>query len=159
MHLRRHGYFEFLLRDIKSNEYSEAGGDVTERMAVPDAVVKDLAKTGGTFGIKLSQAEQTALSISNTFASLVLCAWMTIYFNLVGDPQPSIREIHLEKQPKGPIYEEYKDDMLARNDCYLSKSYFLQIWRKAFPYVKIREYKHVCGTSVIEYVLHFSYYS
>lgn len=133
------------MKDIKANVYRQHGGDATERMRVPESLVQQLTKTGGTFGIKLTQAEQTALSIADTLASLVLCAWFSLYFKLVGDPQPTVREIHLEKQPKGPIYAEYKDDMLARNECYLSKSYFLRIWRQAYPYVKVREYKHVCG--------------
>ena len=63
-----------------------------------------------------------------------------------GDPMPNPDgEIHLEKQLKRGIYEEYVDDFEYRGKKAMSYENFNKLWRESFPHVKIRKYKQVSG--------------
>ena len=53
--------------------------------------------------------------------------------------------IHLEKQWKKNIWEEYVGDFEYQNRDYLSYEAFVKLWRDSFPHVKIRAYKQVSG--------------
>ena len=53
--------------------------------------------------------------------------------------------IHLEKQLKSGIWDEYKADFKYRGYEALSYDNFCKIWRTSFPHVKIRAYKQVSG--------------
>ena len=57
----------------------------------------------------------------------------------------SDREIHLEKQEKKGIWEEYVNDFEYRGRQSMSYEHFNKLWRDCFPYVKIRKYKQVSG--------------
>lgn len=57
--------------------------------------------------------------------------------------------IHLEKQHKKGIWEEYRGEFQYRGHEYLSYDVFCKIWRECFPHVKIRIYKQVSGTCVL----------
>ena len=46
--------------------------------------VKHLQKTGGHFGMKLSNKEFTAATIPNTFLTLQTASWMQEFFRLTG---------------------------------------------------------------------------
>jgi hypothetical protein len=54
-------------------------------------------------------------------------------------------EIHLEKQEKRAIWEEYVNDFEYRGRKSMSREHFNKLWRDCFPYVKIRSYKQVSG--------------
>jgi hypothetical protein len=54
-------------------------------------------------------------------------------------------EIHLEKQLKRGIWEEYVNDFEYRGRKSMSYKNFCMLWRKSFPHVKIRTYKQVSG--------------
>jgi hypothetical protein len=54
-------------------------------------------------------------------------------------------EIHLEKQRKMSIWEEYAGDFEFQGRTHLSYDAFLKMWRDSFPHVKIRAYKQVSG--------------
>ena len=58
-------------------------------------------------------------------------------------------EIHLEKQLKRGIYEEYVDDFEYRGKKAMSYENFNKLWRESFPHVKIRKYKQVSGNKII----------
>ena len=155
LHMRKHGYYESIAADLKKEEFGSEPGAFTSKTRVAPLVVKQLAKDGGTFGIKLNQNENTALSIASTMMTMIMTAWMMFYFRLVGDYQPNAKQIHLEKQPKTPIYEEYVRDMKDQGCEAHSKSHFFRHWREAFPYVIIRVYKNVCGEKMY---IHFVTY-
>ena len=57
--------------------------------------------------------------------------------------------IHLEKQHKIGIWEEYKADFEYRGYEVLSYNAFCKIWRDCFPHVKIRIYKQVSGNIIV----------
>ena len=59
-------------------------------------------ETGNT----LSDKQMAALQIPNTVLSLSSYAWMTTYFNLMGDKAPNSEEIHLEPIDIKDIYDE-----------------------------------------------------
>lgn len=62
-------------------------------------------------------------------------------------PNSDTGAIHLEKQHKKNIWEEYVGDCEYHEDPHLSYNSFLKIWRECFPHVKIRSYKQVSGTA------------
>ncbi len=52
--------------------------------------------------------------------SLQAAAWMSIYFDSVGDTVPNTNnqlEMHLDRQEKLSIYEIYKNDMSDVSKC------------------------------------------
>jgi hypothetical protein len=53
--------------------------------------------------------------------------------------------IHLEKQLKKGIFDEYVGDFEYRGRPPLSYDAFCKLWRDSFPHVKIRNYKQVSG--------------
>ena len=54
--------------------------------------------------------------------------------------------IHLEKQLKSGIYEEYVADFEYHDKPALSYNAFCKLWRDSFPHVRIRAYKQVSGS-------------
>lgn len=65
---------------------------------------------------------------------------------LTGDVMPNTDgDIHLEKQHKRGIWEEYEGEFLHRGLKPLCYDAFCKIWRDCFPHVKIRIYKQVSG--------------
>ena len=68
---------------------------------------------------------------------------------IVGDQVPnSDGEIHLEKQQKKDIWQEYVDDFTYRGRQWMTYANFCKLWQSSFPHVKIREYKQVSGNKV-----------
>ncbi len=64
----------------------------------------------------------------------------------VGDQVPnSDGEIHLEKQQKKDIWQEYVDDFTYRGRQWMTYANFCKLWQSSFSHVKIREYKQVSG--------------
>ncbi len=60
--------------------------------------------------------------------------------------------IHLEKQLKKGIWEEYKGDFEYQRRKFLSYDGFLKLWRDSFPHVRIRAYKQVSGEKNAEII-------
>ena len=73
------------------------------------------------------------------------------YFEMVGDDQPNVGEIHLDPIDKQEVYDEYILDLAQ---CQLAHTIlgideFLYIWRNCCGFVKIRKYKvYYIGISV-----------
>jgi len=71
---------------------------------------------------------------------------MDYFFNLVGDSVPnSAGEIHLEPIDIKDVWKEYSEDMINVGECPLRADEFGLLWKKCFPFVKVREYKAVTG--------------
>jgi len=98
------------------------------------------------FGISLTPQQIGATRLPQTEISMMCSSWMSYYFSLVGDQVPnSDGEIHLEPIPKKEVYKEYRIDMQLRNHECLALNWFVKLWKKVFPYVKVRKYKSSCG--------------
>jgi hypothetical protein len=70
----------------------------------------------------------------------------------VGDPMPNTDgHIHLEKQLKKGIWEEYVGDFEYRGRRTMSYDAFCVLWRDSFPHVKIRAFKQVSGIKWCNY--------
>ena len=87
----------------------------------------------------------------------MLTKLQTNLLNIIGSgdqvPNSDTGAIHLEKQHKKNIWEEYVGDCEYNRDHFLSYNSFLKLWRDCFPHVKIRSYKQVSGTaSQIQFV-------
>mgnify|MGYP003386197547 CR=1 FL=1 len=64
--------------------------------------------------------------------------------------------IHLEKQLKKGIWDEYVGDFEYRGRPALSYDSFCRIWRDSFPHVKIRTYKQVSGECAVSLIILFA---
>lgn len=127
---------------------------INKRANIPPSLIKSLQKTGGTFGLKFAVDDVTAANLAHTATSVYTAVWMDTFFKLVGDPMPNTDgEIHLEKQEKYAIWEEYKKDFEYNNRRYLSLPHFLKLWRTAFSHVKVRVYKQVSGKCYVCLIL------
>jgi hypothetical protein len=72
--------------------------------------------------------------------------FLVVVCNVSGDVMPNTDgHIHLEKQAKKGIWEEYCGDFEYRGRPPLSYGEFCRLWRDSFPHVKIRSYKQVSG--------------
>jgi len=96
-------------------------------------------------GINLSREQVQAMKIPNGPQSLACYAWMSDYFQMMGDSMPNMDEVHLEPIDIKEIYEEYLDDAKSTGFEALNTTNFTKIWRNLFPHVKIREFKAVTG--------------
>jgi hypothetical protein len=92
------------------------------------------------------------MKLPNSVDAIIAYGWMEFYFNLVGDTESSIYEIHLDLVTITSIYDEYCFDMgcdvKSMPNCGiqpLSKTVFVKLWKNCFSYVKIRQYKNVSG--------------
>lgn len=54
-------------------------------------------------------------------------------------------EIHLDPIDKNEVYEEYAENAIIHNEVPYSYNEFCEMWRNAFPHVRIRQYKAVSG--------------
>ena len=81
--------------------------------------------------------------IPNSVSALDAYDWMHEYFNSFGEHVPNSDQIHLEYTPVKSIWEEYLEDSFGAET--VSYSYFVRLWHKCFPHVRIREYKQCCG--------------
>jgi hypothetical protein len=139
---------------MKQGMHGGDSGCIDKRSLVRPGLIKSLQKTGAAFGLKFSVDDVTAVNLAHTALSVYTAVWLETFFKLVGDKQPNTHsEIHLEKQEKKSIYEEYKKDFEYQNRKPMSLSHFLKLWRDAFPHVKIRAYKQVSGKCYVCLIL------
>ena len=106
-------------------------------------IVEDLVKI---IGPKSDRAWQ-ALNVPNSPESLTLVAWLTSFFEQVGESPPDgpKGQLDLEPMTKKEIWEEYLVAMRNLGEEAVHLRHFTRIWSECFPFVKIREHKGVCG--------------
>ena len=143
------GGVEYIQKLIRSGQASNASlDDNHERI--------DIAKAFLHWGINVNTyhyyigAFCVLSAIPQTRASLVAAAWLTDYFDLVGEAQPDVMAIHYDPITIMEIYEEYRKDPFVHDiingeENILSYSAFAALIRNAFPRVSPREYKSVTG--------------
>ncbi len=113
--------------------------------ATQDKFIQNLNALANSFGVQLSPQQIGALRVPNTVASLSCFAWMSSFFDAVGDRQPNHCEIHLEPTDIKEVHMEYHDAISDAGEDVLEYTSFLHMWATCFPHVKIREYKAVSG--------------
>jgi len=69
--------------------------------------------------------------------------WFRDHFELVGDPQPNIEQVHLDRIEKTEIYQMYVNEIGKANA--LTFSSWRKFWAEVFPEVTIREWENVTG--------------
>ena len=95
-------------------------------------------------------------AIPQTEASLVAAAWLSDYFELVGEAQPNVLAIHYDPISIAEIHEEYMNDpfvhdLINGDDTNkLQYAAFNALIRDVFPRVRPREYKSVSGKKSIQ---------
>ena len=98
------------------------------------------------FNINVDTKKLALLSIPNSVASMVTSAWMSYYFDLVGDHAPDADDkILLEAIPKAEVFKEYECDMQSTKQSPVTLALFLALWRKVYSHVSVRKYKSSCG--------------
>lgn len=139
-HNRAKTYYDKMVQHLKN-------GNQPEKARVSSALVANLKTKGGLFGVKLSNDDFTAMNVGKTIAAIRTAIWMDAHFKLIGDhvPNSSSGEIHLEKQEKKSIFNEYKAIFDASGHSSVMYGRFTQLWSECFPHVKIRSYKQVSG--------------
>ncbi len=98
--------------------------------------------------IELSHEQKGRMVIEHSEAVLTCSAWLWGWFKICGDTTPNrAGEIHLERQPKTDIYNEYVTDKTITEPGVKVLSYqnFCLLWRNRYSFVKIREKKQIGG--------------
>jgi hypothetical protein len=127
--------------------------DITQEL-LKLTIKKKNKKTGGQAGdydhLLLDPEEVRVGLMPNGQMHHLAKAWMSVFFQMVGDQIPNSNEIHLETQDKLEIWAEYVWDMHFLGEyealCYTK---FLELWDLVFPHVRIRVYKAVTGKCTI----------
>lgn len=83
----------------------------------------------------------------NTEKSINAINWFEKHFLDYGDSSPTENQIHLDLCDKIDIWAIYRNEMKTfyGPDSHYDYTTWLQIWKTAFSYVKIRVYKQVNG--------------
>lgn len=84
-HCRAHGYFEKAIRQLKDGSRSSGTNPFKNHCAIPPDQLKMLMKRGREIGIKLSPAQFTQAALPGTFSALNTAAWMTEFFDSIGN--------------------------------------------------------------------------
>lgn len=114
----------------------------------PKTVLKGIKDLLAANGKKITRGTALALAMTDSPVSCVAKAWMTSFFELVGDKEPNRDEIHLDSfHTIHSIYDEYVGSVnelfTEVEKSFLSFTAFNNLWKLAFPYVKLRVYKQV----------------
>lgn len=140
-----HGYIDGIVKDIKEGvrSYDRACSDKNRRVSL--SFTSHLVNIASYHGVTLTRKQIQAMTVPNTVESLSAFAWMSTFFDVAGEQQPNIDEIHLDPCSVDHIWEEYRCVMEDAKQDYIKYSHFLHIWKQCFPHVKVREYKAVTG--------------
>lgn len=124
-------------------------------------VLADIKKLLEENGRTLTKESALALKMADSPVLGLAQAWMSSFFDLVGDKAPNREEIHLDSfHTVHSIYSEYVasvnelfPDMFVNENAhstsiivrksFISFSAFNNLWRMAFSHVKLRVFKQV----------------
>lgn len=140
-----HSMVDTIVLAIKRKELSNERSLNDTSGAISSVFATHLERLATSFGIQLSTMQISAMKVPNTEASLGCFAWMHMFFDLVGDKESQLCEIHLDPQPITTIHREYKENMLASDQLFIGYTHFVEMWHNCFPHVKIRQYKACTG--------------
>jgi hypothetical protein len=94
----------------------------------------------------LTAQEEKLAKLPNTVQAKMVESFMNLYFNLLGDKQPTSGEIHLDPIAKKEIWQEYcKYYVAVSEEQLLGYQAFVSLWDELYDEVRIREYKAVPG--------------
>ena len=75
---------------------------------------------------------------------MVCYSFLEYWVNLVGDYNPTNKEIHLEPMHIADVYNEYELEYRGSQFLVSLKAFYWK-WANLFPHVKIRQFKAVTG--------------
>ncbi len=96
--------------------------------ATQDKFIQNLNALANSFGVQLSPQQIGALRVPNTVASLSCFAWMSSFFDAVGDRQPNHCEIHLEPTDIKEVHTEYHNAISDSGEDVFEHTSFLHMW-------------------------------
>ena len=112
-----------------------------------DTTLKLIIERAEQQGHPLTNEQKAMLRMPSSTENIQCYAWMEEHFDLIGDKVSNKNgEIHIEPCEMVSVWEEYVDDYKNSINGIVSLEVFYDIWKKCFPYVKIREFKAVTGT-------------
>ena len=81
-HNRGHTYYDRAIKKLKKGDKNSTL--FKNHCAVSHKTAMQLFKKGGHFGLKLSAAQLTQMSLPNTSEALITAAWLEKYFTYAG---------------------------------------------------------------------------
>jgi hypothetical protein len=129
------------------NEYTPEGSTLNMRGAYGDATmhdtsIKEIAELFVEIGLSIDDADIKKMGVIRR-TEMQTFLWFRDHFDLAGDPQPNIQQVHLDKVEKSEIYEVYVNE-IGRSEA-LTFSSWRKFWDRVFPEVVIRQWKSVSG--------------
>ena len=129
------------------NEYSPEGSTINMRSnygdtTMHDTTIKEISELFVEIGLGIDDPDIKKMgTLRRTEMHTFL--WFRDHFDLAGDPQPNLQQVHLDKIEKSEIYEVYVNEV-GKTEA-LTFSSWRKFWDKVFPEVVIRQWKSVSG--------------
>jgi hypothetical protein len=142
-------YVDDIISKMKSG-YQQVSAPFNDKTALPKDFMhsKELTAFLRHYDIQLTAEMLGTVLLPNSLPSMIAVGWMKYFFSLVGDSPPcGSEEIHLDPILKKSVHEEYVKDMnhYEPGGEPISERAFLELWKRVFPHVKRRKFKHCCG--------------
>jgi len=136
-----------ILSKAYKNEYTPEGSTLTLRQDYSDSTMhdtdlKEISELFVQAGICIDDIEIKRMGMVRR-TEMETFLWFRDYFELIGDPQPNLQQVHLDKTEKTEIYEIYVNEIGRENA--LSFSSWRKFWDNVFPDYVIRQWKSVSG--------------
>ena len=133
--------------DSYKTELSPEGSSLTSRQNYGDATMhgtnlREIHEFYIEAGLENDNKDMMKMGIIRR-TQMETFLWFRDHFELVGDPQPNIQQVHLDLIEKTEIYQMYVNEIGKANA--LSFSSWRKFWAEVFPEVTIREWKNVTG--------------
>ena len=154
----KHCYLEQLCADVKkglnssATPLSDKSNVSIRKNSDTGKYIQDIINKTKQQGLNITREQISMMKLPNSVDAIIAYGWMEFYFNLLGDTESNIDEVHLDPVTIESIFAEYCFDMgsdeKSMPNCGikpLSKTVFVELWKKCFPYVKIRQFKNVSG--------------
>ena len=133
--------------DAYKMELTPDGSALTERQDYGDATMhntslREINELYIEAGIENDDKDMLKMGLVRR-TQLETFLWFREHFELAGDPQPNLEQVHLDLIEKTEIYQLYVNEVGKANA--LTFSSWRKFWADVFPEVTIREWKAVTG--------------
>ena len=145
----KHCYLEQLCADVKKGLNSSAiplsdkSNFSIRKNSDTGKYIQDIINKTKQQGLNLTREQISMMKLPNSVDAIIAYGWMEFYFNLLGDTESNIDEVHLDPITIESIFSEYCFDMgsdeKSMPNCGikpLSNTVFVELWKNAFLMLK-----------------------